>query len=313
MALIAKIKLGFVARTLSMPEPDSFDCQKWVRNDYMVVSWILNSTAKSLASSFIHTNMLRSDVLSPVTKSYYMLQQIETQKKLNDVVDLLPEFSALVVDLEASGHTIQECFKIISYLEWWSALKSKTHVKTNSGILGKSPMEFNGGAGSCFDGLDPAVDLKTKQDITYGIKSCDLYKFSSFNVFTEPSLVFLGGADASSLSKVLNVEEPNSYNEATDRLEWVKAMKDEIDALERNVAYVDDLLVVRNDPNFISGVKQALHYAFTIEDLGKIKYFLGIEAPKPITLFCDNVGAQHIAGNPCFMDKRSISGGSTTS
>lgn len=39
------------------------------------------------------------------------------------------------------------------------------------------------------------------------------------------------------------------------------------------VAYVDDLLVTGNDPDFISDVKQALHSAFTIKYLGKIKYF----------------------------------------
>lgn len=49
----------------------------------------------------VKTNMLNSDVLPPA-KAYYMLQQVETQKKLNDVVDLLPEISALTVSRSVS-------------------------------------------------------------------------------------------------------------------------------------------------------------------------------------------------------------------
>ena len=50
------------------------------------------------------------------------------------------------------------------------------------------------------------------------------------------------------------------------------------------VAYVDDLLIAGSDTSFISKVKQALHFSFTIKDLGQIKFFLGIE------IFRSNVG-----------------------
>lgn len=43
------------------------------------------------------------------------------------------------------------------------------------------------------------------------------------------------------------------------------------------VAYVDDLLLTGNDPSVLTSLKTVLHGAFTIKDLGELKYFLGVE------------------------------------
>lgn len=53
MALFARNKLQFVDDTLPMPSIKSLDYQKWIRNDYMVISWILNSMDKVLSKSFM--------------------------------------------------------------------------------------------------------------------------------------------------------------------------------------------------------------------------------------------------------------------
>jgi hypothetical protein len=41
--------------------------------------------------------------------------------------------------------------------------------------------------------------------------------------------------------------------------------------------YVDDLIIVGNDGNTISHLKAILQQRFPIKDLGRLKYFLGIE------------------------------------
>lgn len=56
MALIARNKLQFVDGTLLSLGIDHPDYQKWLRNDYMVMSWILNSMDKNLAESFMFVN-----------------------------------------------------------------------------------------------------------------------------------------------------------------------------------------------------------------------------------------------------------------
>ena len=43
------------------------------------------------------------------------------------------------------------------------------------------------------------------------------------------------------------------------------------------VAYVDDLLISGSNKLIISHIKSQLHQAFTIKDLGDLKFFLGIE------------------------------------
>lgn len=51
MALIARNKLQFVDGTLLSPSIDSTDYHKLLRNNYMVLSWLLNSMDKTLAES----------------------------------------------------------------------------------------------------------------------------------------------------------------------------------------------------------------------------------------------------------------------
>lgn len=46
------------------------------------------------------------------------------------------------------------------------------------------------------------------------------------------------------------------------------------------ISYVDDLLITNNDFSVILSLKSALHQAFTIKDLGSLKYFLGIEVTR---------------------------------
>jgi hypothetical protein len=44
--------------------------------------------------------------------------------------------------------------------------------------------------------------------------------------------------------------------------------------------YVDDIVLTGSDPHLISMVKDLLHNHFKIKDLGRLKYFLGIEVAK---------------------------------
>lgn len=53
------------------------------------------------------------------------------------------------------------------------------------------------------------------------------------------------------------------------------------------LAYVDDIILTGNNENEINNVKQFLNSKFLIKDLGKLKYFLGLEiinTPKGVCL-----------------------------
>lgn len=41
--------------------------------------------------------------------------------------------------------------------------------------------------------------------------------------------------------------------------------------------YVDDLLIIGDDDKLIHETKDVLHHKFKVKDLGKFRYFLGIE------------------------------------
>jgi hypothetical protein len=44
--------------------------------------------------------------------------------------------------------------------------------------------------------------------------------------------------------------------------------------------YVNDIIPSSNDSWSIGGLKQYLHHHFNIQDLGRLKYFLGIEVAR---------------------------------
>jgi hypothetical protein len=43
------------------------------------------------------------------------------------------------------------------------------------------------------------------------------------------------------------------------------------------VLYVDDLLITRSSSSIIVVVKEILYYRFSMEDMGPLHYFLGLE------------------------------------
>src|ERR1044072_981335 len=54
IALSVKNKLGFVNGELLRPLPGDASLQSWIRNNHMVMSWILNSVSKEIVSSIIY-------------------------------------------------------------------------------------------------------------------------------------------------------------------------------------------------------------------------------------------------------------------
>ncbi|KAJ8763880.1 hypothetical protein K2173_003662 [Erythroxylum novogranatense] len=84
IALGAKFKLGFIDGTCPKPSPGFVDYKKWIRTDYMVRSWILNSMSKDIVEAFIYTNSaheLWSDLVERFGESngpllYHLQRQI---------------------------------------------------------------------------------------------------------------------------------------------------------------------------------------------------------------------------------------------
>lgn len=54
-ALGSRYKMGFLLGTTPMPaDTESEEYHKWMRRDYMVTMWVLNSMTKESASIFLH-------------------------------------------------------------------------------------------------------------------------------------------------------------------------------------------------------------------------------------------------------------------
>lgn len=124
----------------------------------------------------VKVNILSSDPLPNVHKAYYILQQVEQQNKLNNVTavndmsalqaqvlktfpkpayqtvkkDVKRQKSEIVCEhCKKKGHVIEQCFKLVEYLEWWTTLKGKKNSKmagnvqnNGDGILERGPQEI---------------------------------------------------------------------------------------------------------------------------------------------------------------------------
>ncbi|GKB86910.1 ribonuclease H-like domain-containing protein, partial [Tanacetum coccineum] len=77
------------------------------------------------------------------------------------------------------------------------------------------------------------------------------------------------------VTQLNKTREPKSYFKASKYPHWTDAMNQKMDALLRNV--VDDIIITGNSVSEIEKFKVYLKSKFMIKDLGKLKYFLGIE------------------------------------
>lgn len=66
--------------------------------------------------------------------------------------------------------------------------------------------------------------------------------------------------------------------------------------------YVDDILLTDNDPQEITTLKYYLHSVFSIKDLGKLNYFLGIEVSYTSTnvILHQNKFTKELLSDSCF-------------
>ncbi|EOY08980.1 Uncharacterized protein TCM_024316 [Theobroma cacao] len=107
-----------------------------------------------------------------------------------------------------------------------------------------------------------------------------LSQFISYSRFSRDHNAFL--------ATIISTNEPTNFHQAIKHAHWRDANAKEISALEENKTWVlNDVTVTGNDPERIVKLKRYLDKKFRIKDLGKLKYFLGIEvanSPSSIVL-----------------------------
>nr|GFA25326.1 hypothetical protein [Tanacetum cinerariifolium] len=69
MALGAKLKLGFIDGTCAKPAIIDVNYQRWIRCDYMVTCWVLNSMITELSDAFLYTQSAQ-ELWKEITERY---------------------------------------------------------------------------------------------------------------------------------------------------------------------------------------------------------------------------------------------------
>ena len=60
MALGAKCKIGFINGSCAKPVVGNVDVERWIKADYMVRCWLLNSMTKSVAEGFMFVDSYKN-------------------------------------------------------------------------------------------------------------------------------------------------------------------------------------------------------------------------------------------------------------
>ena len=74
IALSVKNKIGFIDGSIMKPEGNDLNLLNfWVKNNHMVISWILNSVSKEISASIISQNLLmRFGLISRIASNRVM-------------------------------------------------------------------------------------------------------------------------------------------------------------------------------------------------------------------------------------------------
>lgn len=129
LALGAKNKLCFIDGTLPRPSTDSSDLQKWIRNDYMVMSWLTFSMEQVISDSFIFSTSARD----------LWLEVSERFGKSN--APLLYELHTSLVKIEQENLTIAEYYGKLKNI-WDKLHVLEDHLECKCGALSKCTCEI---------------------------------------------------------------------------------------------------------------------------------------------------------------------------
>nr|GEW50423.1 hypothetical protein [Tanacetum cinerariifolium] len=152
MALGAKLKLGFIYGSCVKPDVGDVELQRWIRCDYMVTCWILNSMQKQVTN---HT-------FEP-TAFFANMNNKGQNAGRNDSKGHRIGGKRYCTGCNQEGHTVDQCFEKIRYPDWYKGKNAKkqgrivAHVNSGKGIAS----EGNAGPSyaGAFDHMTPNFSL----------------------------------------------------------------------------------------------------------------------------------------------------------
>ncbi|KAL0433233.1 UNVERIFIED_CONTAM: Retrovirus-related Pol polyprotein from transposon RE1 [Sesamum latifolium] len=136
ISLGAKMKLSFINGKIKKPEETDQTYEQWIRADYMVTSWILNSISKEIVESFLYTTTARE-----------LWIELETRFGQGNgpmIYQLKREISSIAQGTMSNGHTKEVCFEIYGYPVWYKNLveqRKKDGANTSRAFVAANTQE----------------------------------------------------------------------------------------------------------------------------------------------------------------------------
>nr|GEW19094.1 hypothetical protein CTI12_AA233370 [Tanacetum cinerariifolium] len=132
MTLGAKLKLGFIDGFCPKPGVEDVDLQRWIRCDYMVTCWIMNSMVAELSNVFLYQIEKHKQVTNHSFEPTAFFSNLNNKgsnggRKCNrgSRNDGRNDGKRFFTGCNQEGHTVDQCFKKIRYPDWYKGKKGK--------------------------------------------------------------------------------------------------------------------------------------------------------------------------------------------
>ncbi|KAL0436217.1 UNVERIFIED_CONTAM: Retrovirus-related Pol polyprotein from transposon RE1 [Sesamum radiatum] len=250
IALGAKLKLGFITGECKKPAADSEHYRQWIRVDCMVTSWLLNTIAKNITNAFLYAKSTRElwveleerfgecngPLLYQLQREIASISQgdlsvVEYFTKLKMLWDELFQLTPLPDCTCGTARAIAELANQNHLMQFLMGLNDMyDHVRNQ--ILVMEPLPSWDKQTYKDAKIDGAASIsEVVMEVMRLMKSKGLQ-----NPFRlgHPSHKVLNHIPTLNHVAAHNDNEPKTFSQAQKYVEWQRAMKEEIEALEKN-------------------------------------------------------------------------------
>ncbi|KAK3011859.1 hypothetical protein RJ639_012113 [Escallonia herrerae] len=295
-SLHSKNKAGFVDGTIEKPDDASSDFQAWIQCNVVVLAWLTNALAKELQGNATHAETAREICRSILIARKLHSVMLVTKQNRQGIFVGYPngQKGHRIYDLESKRIYVSRDVQFLEgvYPCTKSSLGESRQVSNEELDAGNIPLSTD----LCTDTVkEPVMESIATEPISPDIEVGCFKSDESDPTVENQQAATLPSKRQWQVSRLQSGYQ-NWYKKFTAALLAIGFRQSTVDyslftfnhgeSFVAVLVYVDDVIITGTDSYRICKLKNYLDTKFHIKNLGKLKYFLGIEvARSPAGIF----------------------------